>query len=100
MFMNIRKRDGREVAFDETKITDAIFRAAKAVGGEDRQTAMELTLNVLKMLKKTYNGNIFGVEEVQDMVEKVLIEEGHARTAKHIFCIGTSAPDSGMLRAI
>ncbi|MDO7787989.1 anaerobic ribonucleoside-triphosphate reductase [Desulforamulus aquiferis] len=82
MFMNIRKRDGREVAFDETKITDAIFRAAKAVGGEDRQTAMELTLNVLKMLKKTYNGNIFGVEEVQDMVEKVLIEEGHARTAK------------------
>ncbi|AQS58307.1 anaerobic ribonucleoside-triphosphate reductase [Desulforamulus ferrireducens] len=82
MFAKIRKRDGREVAFDETKITDAIFRAAKAVGGEDRQTAMELTLEVLKMLKKKYNGHIFGVEEVQDMVEKVLIEAGHARTAK------------------
>ena len=82
MFAKIRKRDGRELAFDETKITDAIFRAAKSVGGEDRQTAMELTLEVLKMLKKKYNGYIFGVEEVQDMVEKVLIESGHARTAK------------------
>ncbi len=82
MFKSIRKRDGRETAFDETKITEAIFKAAKAVGGEDRQTAMELTLEVLKMLKKRYNGHIFGVEEVQDMVEKVLIETGHARTAK------------------
>lgn len=82
MFIKIRKRDGREVSFDETKITEAIFKSAKAVGGEDRQTAMELTLEVLKMLKKQYNGNLFSVEEVQDMVEKVLIETGHARTAK------------------
>ncbi|MFZ5592063.1 MAG: anaerobic ribonucleoside-triphosphate reductase, partial [Bacillota bacterium] len=82
MFKIIRKRDGREVPFDETKITDAIFKAARAVGGEDRQTAMELTIEVLKMLKKKYNGNVFGVEDVQDVVEKVLIEAGHARTAK------------------
>ena len=82
MFKVIRKRDGREVSFDEVKITDAIFKAARAVGGEDRQTAMELTIEVLKMLKKIYNGNVFGVEEVQDVVEKVLIEYGHARTAK------------------
>lgn len=82
MFTKVKKRDGREVAFDESKITEAIFKSAKAVGGEDRQTAMELTLEVLKMLKKKYNGNLFSVEEVQDMVEKVLIETGHARTAK------------------
>ncbi len=82
MFKTIQKRDGREVPFDETKITDAIFKAARAVGGEDRQTAMELTIDVLKLLKKLYNGNLFGVEDVQDMVEKVLIEAGHARTAK------------------
>ena len=49
--MMIRKRDGRVVEFDETKITDAIFEAAKSVGGADRQLAMELTLNVLKALK-------------------------------------------------
>lgn len=82
MFKVIRKRDGREVPFDETKITDAIFKAARAVGGEDRQTALELTLEVLKMLKARFNGQVFGVEDVQDVVEKVLIEAGHARTAK------------------
>ncbi|OPY57691.1 MAG: Anaerobic ribonucleoside-triphosphate reductase [Pelotomaculum sp. PtaU1.Bin035] len=82
MFKTIRKRDGREVPFDETKITDAIFKAARAVGGEDRQTAMELTIEVLKLLRKQYNGKPFGVEDVQDIVEKVLIEAGHARTAK------------------
>lgn len=82
MFKTVQKRDGREVPFDETKITDAIFKAARAVGGEDRQTAMELTIEVLKLLKKQYNGKIFGVEDVQDIVEKVLIEAGHARTAK------------------
>lgn len=82
MFKTIQKRDGRVVPFDETKITDAVFKAARAVGGEDRQTAMELTIEVLKFLKKKYNGNLFGVEDVQDIVEKVLIEAGHARTAK------------------
>ncbi|MCG9968063.1 anaerobic ribonucleoside-triphosphate reductase [Pelotomaculum terephthalicicum JT] len=82
MFKTVQKRDGREVPFDETKITDAIFKAARAVGGEDRQTAMELTIEVIKLLKKQYNGKTFGVEDVQDIVEKVLIEAGHARTAK------------------
>ena len=82
MFTTIIKRDGREASFDETKITDAIFKAAKAVGGEDRQLAMELTLEVMKTLKKRFNGGPFTVEDVQDIVEKVLIERGHARTAK------------------
>lgn len=82
MFDKIKKRDGREVAFDDSRITDAIFKAARAVGGEDRETAVELTLEVLRMLKQRYNGQIFGVEDVQDIVEKVLIEKGHAMTAK------------------
>jgi ribonucleoside-triphosphate reductase (formate) len=82
MFTAIRKRDGREVGFNEGKITDAIFKAAKAVGGEDRQLAMELTLEVMRSLKKRYNGSPFSVEDVQDTVEKILIEHGHARTAK------------------
>ena len=82
MFSQIRKRDDRVVPFNERKITDAIFAAAKAVGGEDRQTAMELTLEVMKFLKTNFNGSIFGVEDVQDAVEKILIEKGHAKTAK------------------
>ncbi|ACX52643.1 anaerobic ribonucleoside-triphosphate reductase [Ammonifex degensii KC4] len=82
MFEVIRKRDGREVPFDPNRITEAIFKAARAVGGEDRETAMRLTLEVMKYLKARYNGTIFGVEDVQDAVEKVLIEHGHAKTAK------------------
>ena len=82
MFSQIRKRDDRVVPFNESKITDAIFAAAKAVGGEDRQTAMELTLEVMKYLKANFDGTIFGVEDVQDAVEKILIERGHAKTAK------------------
>jgi ribonucleoside-triphosphate reductase (formate) len=82
MFVKIRKRDGREVSFDEAKITEAIFKAAKAVGGADKQMAMELTLEVLRHLKQRYNGGLFGVEDVQDAVEKILIDQGHAKTAK------------------
>ena len=82
MFQKIMKRDGREVEFNERKITDAIFKAAKAVGGEDRELAMEITLDVMRFLKQQYNGNEFTVEDVQDAVEKMLIEKGHARTAK------------------
>lgn len=82
MFSRIKKRDGREVEFDASKITEAIFKAAKAVGGADKQMAMELALDVLKYLKQQYTGGIVGVEEVQDAVEKLLIEKGHAKTAK------------------
>ena len=82
MFTKIIKRDGREVAFDETKITDAIFAAAQAVGGADRGMAMRLTLNVMDALKEKYGEEPFTVEDVQDTVEKVLIENGHAATAK------------------
>jgi ribonucleoside-triphosphate reductase len=82
LFQLIKKRDGREVPFDEVKITDAIFKSAKAVGGADKQMAMELTLDVLRYLKSKHKDAVFGVEDVQDAVEKVLIEKGHARTAK------------------
>ncbi|NYE58764.1 anaerobic ribonucleoside-triphosphate reductase [Carboxydothermus ferrireducens] len=82
MFKEIIKRDGRVVPFDPNKITEAIFKAARAVGGEDRETALKLTLQVLGYLKAKYNGNLFNVEDVQDAVEKILIENGHAKTAK------------------
>lgn len=78
----IRKRDGREVLFDENKITEAIFKAAQAVGGADKQLAMELTIEVLRFLKQRYGDDSIAVEDVQDAVEKILIEKGHARTAK------------------
>ncbi|MBI5347633.1 MAG: ribonucleoside triphosphate reductase [Candidatus Aenigmarchaeota archaeon] len=79
----IRKRDGRVVDFDREKITTAIFRAAVAVGGQDRNTAESLSEQVAQMLGSQIKENeIPEVEQVQDIVEKVLIENGHAKTAK------------------
>lgn len=83
MFVEIKKRDGRVVPFDAEKITEAVLKAAKAVGGENRKIAESLTKQiVVKLTQMGYNGIIPAVEDVQDMVEKVLIENGHARTAK------------------
>ncbi len=79
---DVRKRDGRVVQFDQQKIADAIFKAAQAVGGEDRQLAEELAGVVNLFLEKHYPEASPGIEDVQDMVEKVLIETGHAKTAK------------------
>ena len=59
MFETIKKRDGREVAFEPSKITEAIFKAAQAVGGENRQKALELTLQVMKILGEQYKGDVF-----------------------------------------
>jgi anaerobic ribonucleoside-triphosphate reductase len=83
LFLKIRKRDGRIEEFDKSKITEAIFKAAKAVGGQDLNMAEELTDKVMYFLRgKIGNDKIPSVEEVQDAVEKVLVEEGHAKTAK------------------
>jgi len=82
MFTQIKKRDGRIVDFDATKITDAIFAAARAVGGDDREIAKNLTYKVLDYLRERFGSSLFSVEDVQDAVEKILIENGHARTAK------------------
>jgi len=74
------KRDGRVVDFDVEKITNAIFKAAKSVGGSDRAKAEELTNAVMEAVEQKYE--VPTVEELQDTVEKVLIEKGHAKTAK------------------
>ena len=78
----IRKRDGVVVDFNKDKITNAIFKGVQAVGGSDRKRSEELADIVLKLAEEKYAGEIPGVEDIQDIVEKVLIEEGHAKVAK------------------
>ena len=84
MITSIKKRDGRVVPFDSAKIDQAIARAFAASGsqkGED--TARELTRLVMEDLDKNENISATpGVEEVQDAVERILIEKGFVRTAK------------------
>lgn len=77
------KRDGLTVAFDKEKIANAIFAAARAVGGEDRRLSGDIADLVVDLLEKRYGGDTPpGIEDIQDMVEKALIETGHAKTAK------------------
>jgi len=83
MIRKIRKRDGKTEDFNPVKITNAIWKAAQAVGGKDYKKAAELTDKAMQMLEKELKkGEIPTVEQVQDIVEKTLIEEGHAKTAK------------------
>ncbi len=79
----IRKRNGRIVDFDMEKITFAIFKAARAIGGHNRKKAEELSQKVIEQLEKDWTTTLIpGVEFIQDVVEKILVESGHYKTAK------------------
>ena len=81
MITRIKKRDGREVPFNVEKIANAIFKAAVASGGKDYDMALGLAYEVANILNQNMKGAIPTVEDVQDLVEKVLIENRHSRTA-------------------
>ena len=72
----IRKRDGRIVEFEPVKITNAIHKAFIAVKERDGETAKNLSAQVVAIIEDTFKDRIPTVEEVQDIVEKVLIKNG------------------------
>lgn len=82
MFKEIVKRDGKRESFNPEKITRAIYSAALACGGSDFSRAEKLCQQVLQLAEEKYSGKTPDVEGIQDLVEKVLIENGHAQTAK------------------
>ena len=82
MITKIKKRDGREAPFNIEKIANAIFKAANEIGGQNYQTAMDLAERVTIYIEQEMKTNAPTVEEIQDAVEKILIETGHAKTAK------------------
>ena len=82
MITEIIKRDGRRAPFRIEKITDAIFAAAQASGGQDYEMAQRLARQVVQLLDNENMITIPTVEQIQDTVEKVLVKNGHARTAK------------------
>lgn len=82
MITHIVKRDGRTALFNTQKIADAIYKSAQAIGGNDYKEAERLSLIVSNLAEKIYGNTTPTVEQIQDIVEKVLIEEGHACTSK------------------
>lgn len=82
MLTRVQKRNGDIVDFDLSKIESAIFAAAQSVGGNDRERSRQLAEMCQNIITEVYGFGIPSVEDIQDVVEKVLIEEGHASTAK------------------
>ena len=79
----IRKREGNVVPFHPEKVTEAVFKAARAAGEGDRELAEKVSAQVVSILSITCrDGRVPTVEEVQDLVEKMLMEGGHAAIAK------------------
>ena len=83
MIGQIRKRDGTITKFNKDKIANAIYGAAREAGGESRTAIAEIADKVLEKVESEMpKGSIPTVEGIQDIVEQVLIETGHAKTAK------------------
>ena len=84
MIKFIRKRDGRVVPFEREKIEQAIENCFMASGTRKTQeTARELTAQVIAEVERDENlPDVPGVEQIQDTVERVLIEKGFVRSAK------------------
>ncbi len=82
MLKQIIKRDQTLVPFKKEKIVLAIFKAASAVGGDDFATSEKLGNEVVRIAEEKFPQGLADVEAIQDIVEKVLIEAGHAKTAK------------------
>lgn len=80
---HILKRNGELAPFDPKAVATAIFKAAASIGGRDKELCNNLAEKAVHMLHASFpSGGIPTVEEVQDLVERVLIDNGHARTAK------------------
>jgi ribonucleoside-triphosphate reductase len=84
MITTIVKRDGREVAFNLEKITNAIYKSQQAVGNGDSKLAFALAIKVAEQADQTHSATNRhpSVEEIQDIVEQVLIDADLSKVAK------------------
>lgn len=79
----VKKRDGSIVDFDQNKISQAIYKALKAVGRDDEILTKELSERVIHILNNKFHPrSIPAIEEIQDVVEEILIKENLVKAAK------------------
>ena len=82
--MKIIKRSGKEVDFDQNKITNAIIKANLTVDENEQLTEKQIAKivdDITKLCKKTRRAT--SVEEIQDMVERGIMQEGAFSVAKN-----------------
>ena len=81
--LNVVKADGREEQFKPEKISRSIWFAAQNVGGKDEKLPPILAKEVINLLERKINGDRkISTSLIGEMVEKTLIEKGHAKTAR------------------
>jgi len=82
--IEVKKRDGRVLNFQKDKISNAIYKALVACGRPERSLADKLANRVMeKLINQGYSASgPPSVEDVQDMVESTLIDEGLGEIAK------------------
>jgi anaerobic ribonucleoside-triphosphate reductase len=78
----ILKRSGEKVDFDQTRITEAVSKAIIAVRAENKKLAVKLSDEVVRVIDQEFVSDIPSVEQIQDIVERVLMVKGHAKVAK------------------
>lgn len=78
----IKKSDGQMVNFEPEKIAKAIAKAFRAVGPGSDDAPSRLAKRVAKELDEQFSESIPGLEDIQDIVERALIEEGYSDAAK------------------
>lgn len=82
--MKIIKRSGKEVDFDQNKIANAIIKANLTVDENEQLTEKQIAKivdDITKLCKKTRRAT--SVEEIQDMVERAIMQEGAFSVAKN-----------------
>ena len=81
-FNQIKKRDGRVVDFNQSKITKAVFKVFQAQGKEDQKLAEKISDKVIESLNKKFEGKVPTVEQIQDTVVNVLGKAKHKKAAE------------------
>ncbi len=76
------KRDSSIVEFSFLAIADSIFKAAQSVGGKDREQSIALAHEVVELLNQAADKETVSSQQIQELVEKVLIEHGHVKTSR------------------
>ena len=79
---SVRRRSGELIAFDIRKVENAIYAAAQAVGGRDRDEAARMAAVVSAYLDEHHATHTPNVEDIQDIVEQALMRAGHTHTAR------------------
>lgn len=82
LITKIKKRDGREAPFNIEKIANAVFRSSSSVGETDYGKVLDLSHIIVERIEQEITDEVPDVEQIQDIVEKVLIENDWAEEAK------------------